>query len=74
MSMRGIEPGSPGPKASVLSTELFRLRTNMGRKSLSVQTAASRDLSLECRFAWKERDVTMYTKRAMRHVFGLTVC
>ena len=30
----------------------------MGRKSLYVQTAASRDLSSECRYAWNETSVT----------------
>ena len=58
LSISGIEPGSPGPKARVLTAELFRLRIAMGRKSLSVQTAASPDLSSECRFAWNETSVT----------------
>ena len=58
MSIRGIEPGPPGPKASVLSTELFRLKTTLGRKSLYLQTAASRDMSSECRFAWNETSMT----------------
>ena len=57
-SNRGIKPGSPGPKASVLSTELFRLRAVWSRKSLYLQTAASRDLSSECRFAWNEMSMT----------------
>ena len=53
-----IEPGSPGPKASVLSTELFRLGTTLGRKSLYLQTAALRDMSSECMFAWNETRMT----------------
>ena len=57
-SIPGIEPGPPGPKASVLSTELFRLSITKGRKSLYVQTAASRDMSSECRFAWNETSMT----------------
>ena len=69
----GIELGPLGPKASVLTTKLFRMCITLGRKSEHVQTAASRDvIVMQVRGERDEHDVTMYTKRAMRHVLGLT--
>ena len=57
-STPGIVPGLPGPEASVLTTELFRLWKTAGRKSMYVQTTASRDMSSEYRFAWNETCMT----------------
>ena len=57
-SLPGMEPGPPGSKASVLTTELFRMWISIGRKSVYVQTAALRDMSSECRFVWNETSMT----------------
>ena len=60
-SFPGIEPGPPGPMASMLTTELSRLWITFGRntvrfnkKHIYLQTAVSHDMSSECRFAWNE--------------------